>query len=644
VKHVVYVEESSILRETLSAALEINGFRATTCGDARSAWNTIVEEGCDLLLLDIELRKGTGMALLKKVRSSQSTRTLPVVLLTGCTNPETIRQAVACRPRKLLVKSNFSLERLLEVIKESTDPNATPAAPAPAAPAAAAPAATAAAAPSAAAAPAPAAASAAAAAPAAGAPAAPTPPPAPAAAPPAKVEAPLSRAQIEQMEPMMSRRETAGFIASTKPLEHPIAATARAIRAALALTGTDAQVVGALVQDDALCARVGAIAAADRGDGAPPPEAAAAIVGHYGADRIREALMVACVFERFGGVGEDLVPPGPFWCHVLTVARLARDLAASRDDVSPTQAFAAGLLHDLGRLVLAENVRPAYAPLTSLAKRACMPLELLEVRMLGLSHADVVAELVDGWIFGRDLGPVLRLHHGSRQELEQLDRDDVPMALVLAFADRLAHAHLAGDPRHDRVAATEELARALHLDASHADRAGDGIAAWTAAVTAAATDGAIQPESAEQVLREALGDGPIRPLMLPRDAMGDATRVCIRRMLAASGRAAPALVADDDAAAMADAPPPNLAILRLRGKLDARGEIARLRELEPFPDHAPLPVLILADDAAAANIAELTDRRVDVLELPVRAGEIAERMAELAIPDEDIGAAARTAA
>ena len=120
-KHVIYVEESSILRETLSAALEINGFRATTCGDARTAWNHIHEEGCDLLLLDIELRRGTGMALFRKVRDNQPTRTMPVVLLTGCTNADTIREAIAFRPRKLLVKSNFSLERLLEVIRESTE-------------------------------------------------------------------------------------------------------------------------------------------------------------------------------------------------------------------------------------------------------------------------------------------------------------------------------------------------------------------------------------------------------------------------------------------------------------------------------------------------------------------------------------------
>ncbi len=644
--HVLYVEESAILRETLSASLEINGLRATTCGDAPTAWRHLMDEGCDLLLLDIPLRKGTGLTLLQRVRANPRTRTIPVVLLTGCTNPETIRRAVAFKPHKLLVKSNFSLDRLLEVIREAqeapppaleTIAEPPPDAPASAPPAAAIEAHAANVAESSPAAP-------------AAAPATPTDDHAPAASPPppapARAEPSVTRTQLEQMEPLMSRRETVTTVSGTAPLAPSSAPVARAVRAALAASGTEHQLAGALAADASLAARVARVAAADRGDDDPVPEEPGALIGHLGADRVREALMLVCTLDRFAGVGEDLVPPGPFWGHVLGVARLARGLAESVDGVAPTAAFAAGLLHDLGRLVLAESARSVYAPLTSLATRAAAPLEEVETRMLGLSHADVVAELLDGWAFGGDLASVVRLHHGSRAELEQLDREHAPLAIVLALADRLAHAHLAGDPLHDRVAATEDLARALHLDASHADRAGDGLAAWTRTVAAAATDGRIVPETAAGVLRAALGDGAIRPLMLPHDAAGDACRVGIRRMLAASGRPAPPLTGEG--AVVEGGPPPNVAVIRLRRGADVRGEIARLQELEPAAGHGPLPVLVLADDAAAANAEALAGRRVEVLELPVRALEIAERLAELALPEdaagEGDGNAARTAA
>ena len=601
---VVHVEESPLLRDALAAALAGRGFHVSSFADARAAWKHLGEQRVDLILLDIGLAAGAGLTLLGRVHDDPNLAAVPVVLLTDCRDPDVIRRAAAHRPRKLLLKSATGLPRLLEVLREVagiTEPAAAANAPA------------------------------------TGASPAPT---ADGDMSDAEAEAalaalgifgdasddadaeepPLTAAELEQMQAILSRRETAALIAASRPMEPTIAPVARAVRAATSVAGSDARIIGALEQDSDLAARVAAIAAADCGDAETPAADPAALVREFGPERVRQAIMVACVFERFAGVGEDLVPPAAFWCHVLAVARLARDLAESHEQVSPTDAFAAGLLHDLGRLVLAESARSAYGSLVSLATRAGVPLEDLEHRLLGMSHAEVVAEIVERWVFGRDLAPVLKMHHAPRSQLEQLEPSLVPLALVLALADRLAHAHLAGDPRHDRVAATEDLARVLHLDASHAARAGDGLESWTAAVADAASRGRIRPESAEATLRETLGSEPLHAVVLPQDAMGDASRVCLHRMLEAGGGS---IV--DPAGIGGDGPAPQVAVIRQRARGGIDEAMATLQDLEPFP----LPLLVLADDPQVAERHPVSGRPVTVLTLPVRALDLARSLADL---------------
>lgn len=604
---IVHVEENPLLRDALGVALEAKGFRVRSFADARGAWKHLGERGADLVLLDIGLAEGAGLTLLGRIHDDPQLASVPVVLLTDCRDPEVIRRAAVHRPRKLLLKSATGLPRLLDVLREVTgftEPvtaqTAATAAPSMSATSgdgtmsdAEAEAALAAlgifgdasddkadAAPA------------------------------------------LTAEQLEQMQAILSRRETTALIAGFRPMEPTTAPMARAIRAATSVAASDARIVAALELDADLAARVTAIAAADRGDAEPPAVDPAALVVEYGPQRLREAIMVACVFERFAGVGADLVPPGPFWCHALAVARLARDLAESHEQVSPTDAFAAGLLHDLGRLVLADTARSAYGSLTSLATRAQVSLEELEERLLGMSHAEVVADLVEHWVFGRDLALALKMHHAPRTQLEQLDPAQLPLALVLALADRLAHAHLAGDPRHDRLAATEDFARALHLDASHAARAGDGLEAWTAAMADAASRGRIRPESAEAVLQEALGAEPLHAVMFPQDAMGDASRVCLHRMLEAAGGSLLDPAAFDD-----DGPKPQVAVIRQRGRGGIDASLTALRDAES----ACLPLLVLADDPQAADRLSVDDRPVAVLTLPVRAMDIARTLAELRV-------------
>src|SRR5262249_37189465 len=64
------------------------------------------------------------------------------------------------------------------------------------------------------------------------------------------------------------------------------------------------------------------------------------------------------------------------WQHSTNVAQIARDLVLfeTKDRALAAQAFAAGLIHDLGKVVLATNFDDLYGRVHSLARKQPVPI------------------------------------------------------------------------------------------------------------------------------------------------------------------------------------------------------------------------------------------------------------------------------
>lgn len=79
----------------------------------------------------------------------------------------------------------------------------------------------------------------------------------------------------------------------------------------------------------------------------------------------------------------------------LLVARLVRRFLAGRADAD--DGFIAGLLHDVGRLVLVAGLEDGYRPIVRRAAEEGVPIEAAERKVLGVSHAEVGAYLLGIW-------------------------------------------------------------------------------------------------------------------------------------------------------------------------------------------------------------------------------------------------------
>ena len=132
-----------------------------------------------------------------------------------------------------------------------------------------------------------------------------------------------------------------------------------------------------------------------------------------------------------------------FWRHSLMVAELAQAIAVETAHADPEEAYLAGLLHDVGELLLLGGLQADYGKLLVDAAGAEVTLTALEQAALQTDHAAVGAWLVERWRLPSFTADALLFHHHSLEEVALAD----PLTRVLWAAhacDALA-AHAAPD-------------------------------------------------------------------------------------------------------------------------------------------------------------------------------------------------------
>jgi putative nucleotidyltransferase with HDIG domain len=105
------------------------------------------------------------------------------------------------------------------------------------------------------------------------------------------------------------------------------------------------------------------------------------------------------------------------WKHSVSVSSWARliSIEAKASNVATDQAYMAGMMHDVGKLVLAVNMQEQYAAFAELvAENPASEVEE-EIKMFGASHADVGAYLLGLWGLPDPIVEAVAYHHCPRK-------------------------------------------------------------------------------------------------------------------------------------------------------------------------------------------------------------------------------------
>lgn len=132
----------------------------------------------------------------------------------------------------------------------------------------------------------------------------------------------------------------------------------------------------------------------------------------FGTQRILQLVMATSVFPiaRHPLQGYDL-PAGQLIRHSMAVAIGAEQIATQCGRPVPGHAFTAGLLSDIGKLVLGSFLEVDAGPIVALAHEEGLSFEIAERRVLGIDHAEVGALVLETWNMPENIVDVVRWHH-----------------------------------------------------------------------------------------------------------------------------------------------------------------------------------------------------------------------------------------
>lgn len=168
-----------------------------------------------------------------------------------------------------------------------------------------------------------------------------------------------------------------------------------------------------------------------------------------GTSQIRNLALSLSVASRFEGLPNDLVSMRNFWKHSLLCALAGRELAKLARRCDADALFTAGLLHDIGELILFNRLpeQAREALLLVLDSQEEVTVAEAESRTIGFDHSAVGAALAKLWNLPPMLRECITWHHAPAMagqyprevalihianslaqmaEVDSLDLDDAP--------------------------------------------------------------------------------------------------------------------------------------------------------------------------------------------------------------------------
>jgi putative nucleotidyltransferase with HDIG domain len=136
-----------------------------------------------------------------------------------------------------------------------------------------------------------------------------------------------------------------------------------------------------------------------------------------GTSNLRGIIAAAALVNDYALPHDGPYEAEHFWLHSFGCAVWAR-LLAERENQAKDLAFTAGLLHDVGKIVLAVNFGELCREIARRAQAEGQAIHIVECEMLGFDHAAVGAELLRHWRLSERLVRAVALHHTPPQHDE----------------------------------------------------------------------------------------------------------------------------------------------------------------------------------------------------------------------------------
>ncbi len=133
-----------------------------------------------------------------------------------------------------------------------------------------------------------------------------------------------------------------------------------------------------------------------------------------GINTVKNLALSTAVLGNLGkGAAGNVLNLEGFWRHSICAGVTAKHIARKRgvDPKLQEEYFAAGLLHDLGKIPLNNFLPDLYIQALEFADREHRPLYTAEAHILGMSHAEVGTLVAQAWRLDPPIADTIAHHH-----------------------------------------------------------------------------------------------------------------------------------------------------------------------------------------------------------------------------------------
>jgi CheY-like chemotaxis protein len=120
-RRILLIEDDRFLRKAAEVRLRRSGYEVITAADGEEALAAVHTAAPDLILLDLIMPKLQGFEVLRRLKANDSTKAIPVVVLTNLSQDADRARAMEEGATGYYVKADLSLDQMAETVAKALE-------------------------------------------------------------------------------------------------------------------------------------------------------------------------------------------------------------------------------------------------------------------------------------------------------------------------------------------------------------------------------------------------------------------------------------------------------------------------------------------------------------------------------------------
>jgi putative nucleotidyltransferase with HDIG domain len=163
-----------------------------------------------------------------------------------------------------------------------------------------------------------------------------------------------------------------------------------------------------------------------------------------GFNAVKEMGLSLSVFDTFKNIGSiDSFDVNKYWEHSVACGVAAKHMAKEFHLPEPGEVFVAGLLHDIGKMIIIQYLPNEFNEINSLMVEKDIDYSEAELEVIGITHGEIGALIAERWHLPKRISTCIR-HHHTPQNAPNYTQE----AAVIELSDMICHRVRIGNDNH----------------------------------------------------------------------------------------------------------------------------------------------------------------------------------------------------